>query len=393
MKKPLNPSTALKRAGCYLLTVVGCVLTAVVTIRLAPPARAQSSPTPTCSPTPEPTPIQDCTANTNAPCQSSPCPAPTYPPQELPHATPIPESYQPHDASGNLLPTVLEWRIFPPTPNEPPNHKGPIVVLLHEGGFYTGNIFSRRLADPIADLAAAGYYVFVVAYPLAPCGLVKGQPCHTDSSSGRPPQQTDAVKTFIRAARADSHYDGFLAVVGGSAGGSHAAFIAFDVSTTSVWPFWNSGGNDDRPDAIVCLSGAYDFTDRTAEHYPPVPGDPVPRFKDLVENYTGTCVQIDPAGGPDQLKVCPVGVLQPFTTGRPFKPMYFINSQYDPMPFHQIVDVQCALQRVGVSSSAYQVWTICNSEEHAFEYWRSGDGQANPVTIGTRVINFLNAHR
>lgn len=78
--------------------------------------------------------------------------------------------------------------------------------------------------------------------------------------------------------------------------------------------------------------------------------------------------------------------------------MFLVNSQYDSMPFHQIIDIQCALQGVGVSSSLYPVLTVPNSQEHAFEYWKSWDGIA-PVgngptlTVASHVIDFLNAHR
>jgi hypothetical protein len=71
---------------------------------------------------------------------------------------------------------------------------------------------------------------------------------------------------------------------------------------------------------------------------------------------------------------------------------YFISSQYDPMPYHQLFDIQCKLNAVGVDSSMYQVLTILNSSEHAFQYWRSADGTGSALTNGTRVINFLNSH-
>lgn len=78
--------------------------------------------------------------------------------------------------------------------------------------------------------------------------------------------------------------------------------------------------------------------------------------------------------------------------------MFFVNSQYDSMPFHQIIDIQCALEGVGVSSSLYQVLTVPNSQEHAFEYWRSWDGivpvgNGPALTVASHVIDFLNAHR
>ena len=261
-------------------------------------------------------------------------------------------------------------------------------MFLHEGGFYTGDLISGNLRDPEVDLTASGYYVFVVAYRLAPCGLVAGQACHTDPSSGRPPEQTDDVKAFIRAVRADSRFNGKLGVVGGSAGGSHAAFVALDTTASSGWPNWTSS---DRPDVAVCLSGAYDLADRTQENYPDPPGDPLPAFVSFVENYTNTCVRIDPSGGPDQRSVSPVAKIPSPTA---VKPMYFINSQNDSMPYQQIIDIQCALQMAGVDSSLYRVLTIPDSNEHAFSYWSSWNGRTIGPTVLIKgdVISFLDSY-
>ena len=55
------------------------------------------------------------------------------------------------------------------------------------------------------DLAAAGYYTLIVSYRLAPCDVIKGQPCHDiDALTGRPPQQTDDNKAELKAIRADT---------------------------------------------------------------------------------------------------------------------------------------------------------------------------------------------
>ncbi len=358
-------------------------------LRVAPQARAQGTPTPTCTATPTPTatPAQ-CTTHENIPCETC---SPTPYPDVSPTVTPIPSPFQPADG------TVLEWRVFEPVP-VPSNGKGPAVLLLHEGHFAAGWIFSGLLDDPVEDLTKAGYYVFVAAYRQAPCGLVTGQACHADTAegraSGRPPQQTNDVKAFIRAMKADSRCNGKFGVVGGSSGASHAAFAAFDISSSgSAWPNWNQTG-DDRPLAFVCLSGAYDFTDRTPEtDYPTVPGDPITEFRNKIENYTGTCVRFDSNGGPNQWSSSPVAQLPTgFTMSRPFRPMYFIHSQYDSMPYHQLFDVQCKLTEAGVNSSQYQVLTIPGGHQHAFQYWRSWDPSASVLRISDRVTIFLNTY-
>jgi hypothetical protein len=58
-----------------------------------------------------------------------------------------------------------------------------------------------------------------------------------------------------------------------------------------------------------------------------------------------------------------------------------------------MVDMICALKSAGVPDSAYQTLTIPNSEEHAFEYWDSPDGQPGSTNlIKDDVIAFFHAH-
>jgi acetyl esterase/lipase len=135
-------------------------------------------------------------------------------------------------------------------------------------------MYGQVLEMVAQDLADAGYYTLVASYRLAPCGVIMQQPCHdVDALSGRPPEQTDDVKAEIRAIRADTvHCNGMVGVVGGSAGGSHALFVALDTSTSSTW------NSSLRPDCAVGLSGAYDFSDRTPEDYDVHHADPVATF-------------------------------------------------------------------------------------------------------------------
>ena len=50
-----------------------------------------------------------------------------------------------------------------------------IRLLLHGGGFKEGDEFGYIAMNVAADLVAAGYYVAIPTYPLAPCGLIEGQ--------------------------------------------------------------------------------------------------------------------------------------------------------------------------------------------------------------------------
>jgi len=231
--------------------------------------------------------------------------------------------------------------------------------------------------------------VVSIDHELAPCNLILDQPCHIGNpDSGRPPQQTDDVKNAIRALRADTtRCNGKVGVVGGSSGGSHAVFVALDTTPTGgggAWPRWFYGGNDDRPDCAVSLSGAYDFPDRTPENYPVPYHDPLPQFNANVENYTGIRNLLA------QKQVSPVYVLDPAAD---FKPLLLINSRYDSMPYHQIVDMICALQEADVDPAKYQTITIPGSSKHSFAYWDDCDGVTDPCkTISEHVIEFLDAN-
>jgi hypothetical protein len=63
------------------------------------------------------------------------------------------------------------------------------------------------------------------------------------------------------------------------------------------------------------------------------------------------------------------------------------------MPYHQMVDMICALKAKDVPDSSYQTLTIPDSDEHAFAYWYSPDGQPGSSNlIKDDVIAFLHAH-
>ena len=71
-----------------------------------------------------------------------------------------------------------------------------------------------------AFLQSKGYFVVSVTYRLAPCGKITHQSDAWPNgirpdSSGRPPQQTDDVKSAILAVRADTaHCNGHIGLLG-----------------------------------------------------------------------------------------------------------------------------------------------------------------------------------
>lgn len=110
------------------------------------------------------------------------------------------------------------------------------------------------------------------------------------------------------------------------------------------------------------------------------------QFVNDIENYTNTCIPTE------QHNFSPVKLLDSFDPLQ-FKPIYIINTQRDPMPWHQIFDLQCAFQRVGIDPAKYKVWTIPRSSEHSFEYWHSPIKDTVPIDfnikVSDRVIEFL----
>ena len=228
------------------------------------------------------------------------------------------------------------------------------------------------------DLAAAGFYVAIAAYPLAPPNYIEGQPDHIDPSSGRPPEQTDSVKAFIAAMRNDIvHCDGNVGVLGGSAGGGHAAFVAIDQTYDSAhWPFWDSLV---RPNFVACLSGVYDMADRDLD---------VPLFGFIypVENYTNTTSRLV------QWQESPIGRLNAGTTG--IVPIYAIRAEDDSMAASQQYYLFNAFYQNGVSTNLSRMWTIPANFDHAFGYWNDPIKDTSPLQAGwlvkDRVIGYFN---
>jgi BD-FAE protein len=252
------------------------------------PNRANSQ---TCTPTPTiPPPSPSCTPFNYTDCG----PVDNEDQETLPYSSPAPveatNGFQPPDGSK------LRWRRYKPDGPAP----WPTIILIHGGGFHSGSPLEPVVDGVAADLKANGYYVLAVTYRLAPCGLIENQPDHSHPESGRPPEQTDDIKSLIRAARADTaNCNGRIGVVGGSAGGAHAIWVSLDKSPTpgNAYPHWCQDGADDRPDCAVGCSGPYDLSDREGAT------DDNQDYVQNVENYTNTCVRVDPNGGYDQKSV------------------------------------------------------------------------------------------
>lgn len=367
---------ALKRVTLPFLTALFCFLFVLFALRLTPTARAQGTPTPTptCTATPAfPSPTA-CNPFVYSGCGTTPVPTPTA---TVPAATPIPSPYQPNDGTN----TQLYWRVWVPLTGT----SWPAILILHEGHFAAGSIYGGTVGKIAAELRDAGYIVFVGDYRLAPCGLIKGQPIHDNTAagiaSGRPPQQMNDVKALIGAVRADIRYNGKLGVLGGSSGATHAAWAAIDRTTSTNWPVWK---DTLWPDAVACLSGAYDFSDRS------MPGVTQDAFVEKVQNYTNKC-QLS-----DLRELSVIRLIEQSATPN-VKPIFAVNADNEQMPLPQLFDLRCALENKGVLSSLYQTLVVPNNSNHAFGYWYDWDG-VNPVgnaptlTVGSHVIAFFNQY-
>ncbi len=226
--------------------------------------------------------------------------------------------------------TPLTWTVTQPTGTGP----WPAVLVIHGGSFVGGDSEDVNIDQCAQDLADAGYIAFAINYRLAPPGSLPGQ-----TSSGRFPDQYNDVHLAVQAARNDGRCNGKVGAVGGSAGGTHAAWCA---ATGTL------GG--DRLDVAVCLSGAYDFTDFS-------PNPNLSAFIDAVTNYVGVA-QDDTAA---LMAASPAWVVDSTVS-----PLLLLGTQKDPMPAVQPGDMIARLAAVGAKN--YQTQTL-GGDLHSFAYW------------------------
>ena len=337
--------------------------------------------TPTVAVTP--TPTVSATATPGSSPNGTPNVYPGTPTPTISPAAPTPAEldtfYQPPTTDAQTG-TKLEWRAFVPTDGA---GKWPVVIILHIGGYHNGSYYDSLNTAP-QDLADAGFYTVVASYPLAPKNLIKNQYPHDASprgiASGRPPQQTRAVEALVSAAKGDTHcLNNLVAVLGGSAGAGHAAFIALDETDTfGVWPFWKDQA---RPKFVACLSGQYDFAERDM--------DVDSHFIDNTENYTNSTTPME------QWNASPIAQIKLLLPT--FIPMYFIRSENDPgSAASQQYYMWNALTRAGASPSLFRMWTIPDSDNHAFGYWNDRTYDSYPLSttnidfkVKDRVIGFF----
>ncbi|CAN5432372.1 hypothetical protein BH20VER3_BH20VER3_09470 [soil metagenome] len=249
--------------------------------------------------------------------------------------------------------TILHWSAYTPMTPGP----WPIVLIIHGGRFQGGDRMDNGTVSVANDLVNAGYLALSIDYRLAPPGKLPGQ-----TSTGQKMEQYDDVKMAVRAARADPRGNGRVAAVGGSAGGTHATWVALTSDPAS------------RVDVAVSLSGAYDFDDFSADPY-------LEDFKGVVTNFCGV------ANPPQEAELTTLQFYSPVTNvDATVAPILLVNSLYDSMPFSQLADMTSALRALGVAN--FETLTVPGAA-HSFDNWTAAKSEAMNF-IATTLANVNN---
>ena len=223
--------------------------------------------------------------------------------------------------------TALRWTVYPATGPGP----HPSVLVIH-GGSFKAEPGSPRAIQSAKDAAASGFNAFQIEYRLASREGIPGQ-----KSAGRYPDQVNDVRVAVRAARKYPGSNGKVGAIGGSAGGSHDVYVA---ATGTV--------GDDRLDAAVSLSGAYDFTENGPEEQR--------AFRRLVTSYVGS-------GDKAALqKASPITYVDAKVA-----PLFIVASDHESMPSSQYNDLTRKLESLGLTN--YEKVLMTNSQAHAFANW------------------------
>ena len=189
--------------------------------------------------------------------------------QTCPVSAPTPnesaEQFGTFSDTGGVMP--LYWDVYLPNESQPPDG-WPVVILVNDGGFQMGRRCDGNMKCIAGDLTANHFVVVSIDIRhdvLNQMPPRENLPCQTDAAYS--PQysrnQVSDLKQAINKARTPGSTD-FLygkvnhkvGAIGGSGGGAHVAWCAATGTP--------GNGNNEKLDAAVCLSGAYDFDEATS---------------------------------------------------------------------------------------------------------------------------------
>lgn len=288
----------------------------------------------------------------------------------------------------------------------------PAVIILHAGGYKAGdaNVQNGTVGR---DLAGAGFWALGTEYRLAPphtpMNVAGGHPSpgqDTVTDDGYYPEQTADVQLAIRTARADVRCNGTVYLIGGSAGGSHTAYMAATGTP-----------GDDMPDLVAILScGVSNLADPNVWQYPD-PGDETYPAGALANYLNIPDSQPDPPSGGDLTLAQAASPVTHIHPGMP--PMFIMCSSKDALAiptstgfninsYHKngsIGPLESGVNGlipklilggytestadVPVAGTFKKAIVSVSTFAHAFAYWsRPFDGVGNPTT-GQVVIAWL----
>ena len=297
--------------------------------------------------------------------------------------------YQPYPTG---TPPVLKcYRFPPPAPYDPPY---PTVLMVPPNVFQNSDITDggeSHEREASKDLTQAGVLVFQVETRLA----VEKLPNQLPDDPGTAPEQTDDLKRQILSALDDPLTNGNIYLVGGSAGGCLALWVALDGASTV--PYWDESKRS-HIKAVVSLSGPADFCDTTPDN--DIPPNKLTLFYDNLDDYVGLQPPLRCEDDTNGLleHASPYWLVTNGATSNPPAIMLYATIG-DHVPPSQAGHMLTALiGHYGTIGHDFQEWTMkytyASGYEHAFHYWH----QINDATgsdgacVSEEVMNFLQSH-
>lgn len=292
----------------------------------------------------------------------------------------------------------MRWTVsYPVKPG-----KYPVVIVLHPSGYRAGSMTDYGTGQVAIDLAASGNFIACATeYRLSPPHKAMNSPTHPSpgqndvSDTGHSPKEIDDLRMAIRAARSGStaglwgRVNGQVFTVGGSAG----AAMGVDLAGRGVW-------GDDKPDAVVSLSGPYTLDNEQLLSDPatcaPQQGCAVEEMLNHVDGPTTE--DINNHNWQPFLPQLQAASAMTYVTSTDLPPMYLIVSSNDTggVGIYCFPDLIGRLNTLGVPESTSTVKQTGHFRKavvpvtnvtHAFNYWYSNGPDG--ITVKDSVIAWL----